>query len=55
MSNINARIIRKTIKFKLEGWVRGEFLGVDGQVKRLISEATSPENLSLLQGWCAWY
>ena len=56
MSNIDARIIRKTIKDKLEGWVRGELLGVQGQVKQLISEATSPENLSLLfQGWCAWY
>jgi ataxia telangiectasia mutated family protein len=56
VSNVDARIVRKTIKDKLEGLVRGELLGVQGQVKQLISEATSPENLSLLfQGWCAWY
>jgi len=56
VSNIDARIIRKTIKDKLEGLVCGELLGVQGQVKQLISEATSPNNLSLLfQGWGAWY
>jgi ataxia telangiectasia mutated family protein len=56
VSNVDARIVRKTIKDKLEGLVRGELLGVQGHVKQLISEATSPENLSLLfQGWCAWY
>ena len=55
-SNVDARIIRKTIKDKLEGWSRGELLSVQGQVKHLIREATSPENLSqLFQGWGAWY
>ena len=52
----DARIMRKTVKDKLEGWVRGELLSVQGQVKHLIREATSEENLSLLfQGWGAWY
>ena len=52
----DARIIRKTLKDKLEGWVRGELLGVQGQVKQLIHEAKSPQNLSLLfEGWGAWY
>ena len=55
-SNIDARIIRKTIKDKLEGLSRGELLSVQGQVKHLIREATSEENLSqLFQGWGAWY
>lgn len=54
--NLDALLIRKTIKDKLEGLVRGELLGVQGQVKQLISEAKAPENLSLLfQGWGAWY
>ena len=54
--NLDALLIRKTVKDKLEGLVRGELLGVQGQVKQLISEAKDPENLSLLfQGWGAWY
>ena len=56
VSNVDARIIRKTIKDKLEGWSYGELLSVQGQVKYLIREATSPDNLSqLFQGWGAWY
>ena len=56
LQNLHPHIIRKTIKDKLEGWVAGELLGVQGQVKHLIREAKSPDNLSLLfEGWGAWY
>ena len=42
---------------KLAGHVSAghESLGVEGQVRRLIDEATSEENLSrMFEGWAAW-
>jgi len=52
---VDARMVRRVVKEKLEGLDRGEQLGVEGQVKQLIQDATSIDNLSrLFCGWAAW-
>lgn len=51
----DAKLVRRSVQDRLDGWDRGEMLGVEGQVKQLIRDATSVENLSsLFCGWAAW-
>ncbi|EKX38308.1 hypothetical protein GUITHDRAFT_42827, partial [Guillardia theta CCMP2712] len=50
-----ATLVRGSIKGKLEGAYGGEVLGIETQIRRLIREATDPENLcQLFHGWSAW-
>jgi len=52
---IDAKMVRKQVKDKLEGRHRSEHLGVEGQVKQLILDARSEEHLSqIFRGWMPW-
>jgi len=54
-SNLDAERAVLRVKEKLRGIEHGEFVSVQGQVKRLITEAQNPDNLcQLFPGWMPW-
>ncbi|KAJ1470172.1 phosphatidylinositol 3 and 4-kinase-domain-containing protein, partial [Baffinella frigidus] len=55
VQSADGRLVRRAFQDKLKGWDRGEMLGVEGQVKQLIRDATDHQNLArIFNGWAAW-